>query len=61
MHNKPKFTTANTSLLNDCTNHIAFQLKKTHLDKNMSQHRVERLYETPIAEVVTKEYVKGYN
>ena len=61
MDKKTKITTAKTSLLNDCTNHIAFQLKETHLDKNISQHHVEPSYETPVAEIVTKEFVKGYN
>jgi len=61
MGKKTKITTAKTSLLNDCTNHIAFQLKETNLDKNLSQHRVEPLYETYVEEIVTEEFVKGYN
>lgn len=54
-------TTFKTPLLNDCTNHIAFQLKQSTIAKKNEQNNVSRLYETPITNVVTNEFIKGYN
>ncbi|WP_413699063.1 hypothetical protein ACLKMH_16135 [Psychromonas sp. KJ10-10] len=53
--------TFKTSLLNDCTNHLAFQLDNSSLKKQSSEHKVDSLYESPLNEVVTTEFVRGYN
>ena len=58
-----KHTMANlhTPLLNDCTNHLAFQLEPKNTDKKSPKKHVDSLYETPVGEVVTEEFIKGYN
>lgn len=50
-----------TSLLNDCTNHLAFQLNNSSLKKQSSEHKVDSSYESPLSDVVTSEFVRGYN
>jgi len=58
-----KHTMANlkTPLLNDCTNHIAFQLNQKETNEKSTKKNVNRFYEAPIGEVVTEDFVKGYN
>lgn len=54
-------TTFKTPLLNDCTNHIAFQLKDSYTVNKSQQKNNNSSYETPIADDVTYEFVRGYN
>lgn len=61
MKKKTKNTTFKTSLLNDCTNHIAFQLEQSDLTKKQLQGNVNLRYETPLDDDVTSEYIRGYN
>lgn len=61
MKKHTKNTTFKTPLLNDCTNHIAFQLEEKNMAKKVVENNVSRLYETPISNVVTNEFIKGYN
>lgn len=51
-------TTFKTPLLNDCTNHLAFQLE---LDREQSMSQRGATHEAPIPDVVTYEFVRGYN
>lgn len=54
-------TTFKTPLLNDCTNHLAFQLKQSRPKKESQQKKVNPLYETPLTDIVTDEFIRGYN
>ena len=54
-------TTFKTPLLNDCTNHLAFQLKESFTGQKSQQKHINSLYETPVADDVTYEFVRGYN
>lgn len=54
-------TTFKTPLLNDCTNHLAFQLKQSRAKKESQQNKVNSSYETPLADIVTHEFIRGYN
>ena len=53
--------TFKTPLLNDCTNHLAFQLNQSPLKKQSSDHKVDSLYESPLSDIVTNEFVRAYN
>lgn len=62
--NKNKNTTKTTckiSLVNDCTNHLAFHLKQFRRENKPQQKTVNSSYETPLDDVVTYEYIRGYN
>ena len=61
MKKKTKNTAFKTSLLNDCTNHIAFQLDQSDLKKKDLQVNVNKSYETLVDDDVTLEYIRGYN
>ncbi len=54
-------TTFNTPLLNDCTNHLAFQLKQSRAKNKAQQKKVDPLFETPLNDIVTHEFIRGYN
>lgn len=54
-------TTFKTSLLNDCTNHLAFQLKQSCSDEQTQRKSVSSSYEAPLTDVVTSEFIRGYN
>lgn len=54
-------TTFKTPLLNDCTNHLAFQLQEGRTEKAHLQNNDNSYYEAPLADVVTYEFVRGYN
>ncbi len=51
-------TTFKTPLLNDCTNHLAVQLE---LDRQESLAQKSVTHEALIPDVVTYEFVRGYN
>ena len=54
-------TTFKTPLLNDCTNHLAFQLKQSRTKNETRQKKVDPLFETPLNDIVTHEFIRGYN
>ena len=54
-------TTFNTPLLNDCTNHLAFQLEQCCTENESQQKSVNSSYETPVTDIVTHEFIRGYN
>lgn len=54
-------TTFKTPLLNDCTNHLAFQLKRCRKQNETQQAHVDLPYESPVADIVTHEFIRGYN
>jgi len=58
-----KHTMANlkTPLLNDCTNHLSSQLNSQKPNEKHAKKHIDSLYETPVGEVVTEEFIKGYN
>ena len=61
MSKKHTMASLNTPLLNVCTNHLAFQVKPKSTDGKTTKKHVDSLYETPVGEVVTEEFIKGYN
>ena len=54
-------TTFKTPLLNDCTNHLALQLEQCSVKNEPQQKNVNLVYETPLTDIVTYEFVRGYN
>jgi len=61
MSTKTTKTTFKTPLLNDCTNHLAFQLEQ-HLSKQQPKEKKHiTSHETALADVVTPEFIRGYN
>ncbi|MFT6927561.1 MAG: hypothetical protein ACJAZP_003198 [Psychromonas sp.] len=48
-------------LLNDCTNHLAVQLKQCYTKGQPQQTPVNSSYETPLTDIVTSEFIRGYN
>jgi hypothetical protein len=54
-------TTSNTPLVNDCTSHLAFHLKQFRGENKPQPKTVNSSYETPLDDVVTYEYIRGYN
>jgi hypothetical protein len=54
-------TTFKTSLLNDCTNHLSFQLGKNNSKNESQKKHIDTTYEAPIADIVTSEFIRGYN
>ena len=61
MSTKTTKTTFKTPLLNDCTNHLAFQLEQ-HLSTNQSKQKKRiTTHETALPDVVTTEFIRGYN
>ena len=61
MSKKRENTTFKTSLLNDCTNHLSFQIDGNKSKKDCSKKGVNSTYETPLKDVVTPEFIRGYN
>lgn len=61
MNKKRVNTTFKTPLLNDCTNHLSFQLDKCHSNNNDAKKNNVMNHEAPINDVVTDEFVRGYN
>lgn len=59
-NNKVKIT-LKTPLLNDCTNHLDFLLEQSSLKKQCSNQKVNALYESALTDVVTDEFIRGYN
>ncbi|WP_354625397.1 hypothetical protein [Psychromonas sp. MME2] len=54
-------TTFNTPLLNDCTNHLAFQLKQAPAGNKREPKKLTPTFETLCADIVTHEFIRGYN
>ena len=55
-------TTFKTPLLNDCTNHLAFQLKDSYAGGKSQPKQVYSSYEMARSDDdVTSEFVRGYN
>ena len=54
-------TTFKTPLLNDCTNHLAFQLEQGNIGSRAQQKSVRSSYEAPLSDIVTSEFIRGYN
>ena len=48
-------------LINDCTNHLAVQLKQSHAKNQPQQTPVNSSYEMPLTDIVTCEFIRGYN
>ena len=54
-------TTFKTPLLNDCTNHLAFQIKQFSAKNKASQKKIDSSYNLPSTDDVTYEFIRGYN
>lgn len=54
-------STFKTQLLNDCTNHLALQVKQCRGESKAKQKRVNSSYEAPLTDIVTNEFIRGYN
>ncbi|HEY7867355.1 MAG TPA: hypothetical protein VIC51_15290 [Psychromonas sp.] len=54
-------STFKTQLLNDCTNHLSLQLKQCREGNEPKHKNVNPSYETPLADIVTEEFIRGYN
>lgn len=51
----------NAPLLNDDANNLAIQLRQCFA-KNSEQHKkIDSLFESPLEDIVTTEYIRGYN
>jgi len=61
MNKKRVNTTFKTPLLNDCTNHLSFQLEKRHSDSSNIKKNNATNHEALVNDVVTAEFVRGYN
>ncbi|MFT6984853.1 MAG: hypothetical protein ACJAT7_000654 [Psychromonas sp.] len=61
MNKKRSFTTLKTPLLNDCTNHLALQVERSSTGKKTQQKKRNGSCESPIADIVTYEFIRGYN
>jgi len=61
MNKKRSFTTLKTPLLNDCTNHLTALLNQPNAKEIAQQKKISASYESPIADIVTFEFVRGYN
>lgn len=59
--NKRRPHTFKSRLLNDCTNHLAVQLDRLNFEKKAQQKKVSPYYESLIADIVTPEFIRGYN
>ncbi|HEY5716361.1 MAG TPA: hypothetical protein VIS54_08085 [Psychromonas sp.] len=54
-------STFKTSLNNDCTNHLALQLEQCRTQSKAQQRKVNSSYESPLADIVTYAFIRGYN
>jgi hypothetical protein len=54
-------STFKTQLLNDCTNHLSLQLKQCRGENEPKHKNVNPSYETPLTDIVTEEFIRGYN
>ena len=61
MNKKRANTTFKTPLLNDCTNHLSFQLDKCKSASSTTKKNNATNHEALINDVVTAEFVRGYN
>ena len=61
MNKKRVNTTFKTPLLNDCTNHLSFQLNEYNSESSDIKKHNSTNHEAPINDIVTEEFVRGYN
>jgi hypothetical protein len=61
MPEKKKPHTFKTTLLNDCTNHLAFQLEQFNTEEKVREKKFNSSHETLLTDVVTPEFILGYN
>ena len=61
MRKKRVNTTFKTPLLNDCTNHLSFQLEQNHTENESKLKSANSTYERPLTDIVTHEFIRGYN
>lgn len=63
MNKKRQNTTFKTPLLNDCTNHISFHLEQSQSEAKRKKEKSSCTCtcESSIADIVTPEYIRGYN
>ncbi|MFT5559101.1 MAG: hypothetical protein ACJAYB_002440 [Psychromonas sp.] len=54
-------STFKNQLLNDCTNHLSLQLKHCRRENETQHKTVNRSYETPLTDIVTDHFIRGYN
>ncbi|MFT6927185.1 MAG: hypothetical protein ACJAZP_002814 [Psychromonas sp.] len=54
-------STFKDQLLNDCTNHLSRQLKQCSGENKPKQQNLNRSYEAPLTDIVTDEFIRGYN
>ena len=54
-------STLKTPLLNDCTNHLSLQVKHRQGYNKPKQKNVTSSYEAPLTDIVTDEFIRGYN
>jgi len=54
-------STYKTQLLNDCTNHLSLQVKQCRGEDKPKQKKFNSSYEMPVTDVVTDEFIRGYN
>jgi hypothetical protein len=54
-------STFKDQLLNDCTNHLSLQLKQCRGENELKHKNVNRSYETPLTDIVTDQFIRGYN
>jgi hypothetical protein len=48
-------------LLNEASNHLALQLKNSFSKRGVTHKKVDSSCESPLGDIVTAEYVRGYN
>ena len=61
MHKKTNNSTFKTPLLNDCTNNSAVQFKQILAKSSVQHEKVYPSYESPLEDIVTSEFIRGYN